>query len=379
MIGSSAPLGATLRGGGVNFSVFSKHATSVQLLFFDRVDSARPSQVIDLDPRTERSYHYWHTFVPDITAGQIYAYRVDGPDDPERGRRFDRDKVLLDPYGKCVVRPRGWSRRAACAPGDNCASALKSVVADPGAYDWEGDRPLRTPFTRTVLYEMHVGAFTRHPNSGVAAGRPSGRDRQDSMRDLGITAVELLPVFFDDRTRRRPNDWVTTVSFFAPGARSKPGAPACSTSSATPRRSTAPASRSFSMSSTAPPPEAGVGGPTMCFRGTPTTHYIPGDSVRCADYSGCGNALAPTTRCPPAHSRQPALLGHRDARGRLSLRPGLDPVATRRPPDAHAAIPWDIGSGHCSPTSSSWRSVGRRRLYQVGSRRRQLKMERPVS
>ena len=169
--GTSFPLGPTICPGGVNFSVFSKHATGVQLLFFDRVDAAKPTRVVDLDPRTQRTYHYWHAFVPGITAGQLYAYRVDGPFDPEHGHRFDRDKVLLDPYGRCVARPAGWSRAAARAPGDNCASALKSVVADPAAYDWEGDRPLRTPFARTVIYEMHVGAFTRHPNSGVAAAR----------------------------------------------------------------------------------------------------------------------------------------------------------------------------------------------------------------
>jgi isoamylase len=95
--GTSFPLGPTVRPDGVNFSVFSKHATGVQLLFFDRVDAAQPTRVVDLNPRTQRSYHYWHAFVPDITAGQPYAYRVDGPFDLERGQRFDRDKVLLDP------------------------------------------------------------------------------------------------------------------------------------------------------------------------------------------------------------------------------------------------------------------------------------------
>ena len=81
--GSSFPLGATICQGGVNFSVFSKHATGVQLLFFDRVDAAKPTQVVDFHPRTQRSYHYWHAFVPGITAGQFYGYRVDGPFDPE--------------------------------------------------------------------------------------------------------------------------------------------------------------------------------------------------------------------------------------------------------------------------------------------------------
>ena len=148
--GTSFPLGATIGPGGVNFSVFSKHATGVQLLFFDRVDAATPARVVDFDPRTSARTTTGTRSCPGITAGQLYGYRVDGPFDPDHGHRFDRDKVLLDPYGKCVARPAGWSRAAACEPGDNCASALKSVVADPGAYDWEGDRPPRTPFARTV-------------------------------------------------------------------------------------------------------------------------------------------------------------------------------------------------------------------------------------
>ena len=102
--GTGFPLGATLAPGGVNFSVFSKYAMGVQLPFFDRVDAATPTHVIDLHPRHQRSYHYWHAFVPGITAGQHYGYRVDGPFDPEHGHRFDRDKVLIDPYGTCVAR-----------------------------------------------------------------------------------------------------------------------------------------------------------------------------------------------------------------------------------------------------------------------------------
>ena len=97
--------------------------------------------MIDLDPRTNRTYHYWHAFVPDVTAGQLYGYRVAGPFDPTRGLRFDPNKVLLDPYGKCIARPAGRSREAARQPGDNAATALRSVVVDPSTYDWEGDTP----------------------------------------------------------------------------------------------------------------------------------------------------------------------------------------------------------------------------------------------
>ena len=181
--GSSFPLGATICQGGVNFSVFSKHATGVQLLFFDRVDAATPTQVVDLDPRTQRSYHYWHAFVPDIAAGQLYAYRVDGPFDPERGHRFDRDKVLLDPYGRCVARPAGWSRAAAREPGDNCASALKSVVADPACLRL-GGRPssahvlCQDGCVRDARRRLHPASQLRR--RGAEARHVPGSDREDS-------------------------------------------------------------------------------------------------------------------------------------------------------------------------------------------------------
>ena len=167
--GNSFPLGATVSHGGVNFSVFSKNADSVELLLFENAGDIAPSRTILLDPRKNRTYHYWHVFVPDIGPGQIYAYRVDGPSEPERGMRFDSSKVLLDPYGKAVVVPETYDRIAASRPGDNCGTAMKSVVTDPGRYDWEGDQPLKQPFARTIIYEMHVRGFTANPNSGVAA------------------------------------------------------------------------------------------------------------------------------------------------------------------------------------------------------------------
>jgi isoamylase len=166
--GRSCPLGASLYPEGANFSVYSKHATAVELLLFDGVDDARPARVIRIDPSTNRTYHYWHVFVPGVRTGQIYGYRVDGPYDPPSGMRFDPAKVLLDPYGRGTVVPKNYSREAARKEGDNCATAMKSVVADPGAYDWEGDRPLNQPSSRTIIYEMHVRGFIRHPSSGVA-------------------------------------------------------------------------------------------------------------------------------------------------------------------------------------------------------------------
>ncbi len=170
-IGRSSPLGATPGGGGVNFSVFSRGSAGVELLFFDVVDDSRPARVIPIDPSSNRTYHYWHVFVPGVQPGQIYGYRVDGPSDPAKGMRFDPGKVLLDPYGRGVVVPKNYSRDAAHEQGDNAGSAMKSVVVDSRAYDWEGDKPLKRPSSQTIVYEMHAAGFTRHPSSGVAEER----------------------------------------------------------------------------------------------------------------------------------------------------------------------------------------------------------------
>ena len=222
--GRSSPLGATIVDGGANFSVFSRNATAIELLFFDTEDDARPSCVIPLDPTTSRSYHYWHAFVPEIRPGQLYGYRVHGRFDPASGRRFDPSKVLLDPYGRGVVVPRGYSRDAARRPGDNCATAMKSVVVDASAYDWEGDTPLKRPSSRTIIYEMHVRGFNLHPSSGVKEnlrGTYAGLiEKIPYLKQLGVTAVELLPVFqFDpqDSPPGKVNYWgYAPVSFFAP-------------------------------------------------------------------------------------------------------------------------------------------------------------------
>jgi glycogen operon protein len=224
--GSPHPLGARVTDGGVNFSVFSRSAERVELLLYDHVDDASPSRVLALDARRNRTYHYRHLFVPGVRPGQIYAWRAHGALDPARGVRFDADKVLLDPYGRAVAVPSDYRRLAACARGPNDAFAFKSVVTDVGAYDWEGDEPLRRPFAQTVIYEMHVRGFTARANSGVAPGRRGTYaglvEKIPYLLDLGITAVELLPVFqFDwqDAPPALSNYWgYAPVSFFAPHA-----------------------------------------------------------------------------------------------------------------------------------------------------------------
>jgi len=222
--GRSFPLGATLAADGANFSIFSRSAAAIDLLFFDRVDDAHPSRVIPIDPRLNRTYHYWHAFVPGVEAGQIYGFRAYGPFEPERGLLFDPSKLLLDPYGRAVAVPQHYSREAARLTGDNTATAMKSVVKDPQAYDWEGDLPLRRPWSRTIIYEMHMRGFTAHPNSGLTEskrGTYAGLVQKiPYLQQLGITAVELLPVFQFDAQDAPPgltNYWgYSPVSFFAP-------------------------------------------------------------------------------------------------------------------------------------------------------------------
>ena len=192
--GTSYPLGANVYPDGVNFSIFSQHAEAVELLLFDSPNTAKPVQIIKLN----QTFYYWHVFVQGIKAGQIYAYRAYGQFAPERGYRFDNSKVLVDPYARAIVNTEHYDRDAASIPGDNCAQALKGVVVDPSTYDWEGDQHPRTPYSISVIYELHIGGFTSHPNSGVTPekrGTYAGIiEKIPYLKELGITAVELLPV-----------------------------------------------------------------------------------------------------------------------------------------------------------------------------------------
>ena len=222
--GLSYPIGATVQPDGVNFSVYARRAAGIELLLFDHVDDSAPSRIIALDPSINRTYDYWHVTLPDIVPGQLYAYRAQGPWRPDIGLRFDSNKVLLDPYGRGVAMPQRYDRDAAVNPGDNAGVAMKSVVFDPREYDWEDDRPLRRPFAETIIYEMHVRGFTAHPSSGIAPERRGTYaglvEKIPYLQELGITAVELMPIFqFDpfDAPRDRMNYWgYSPMSFFAP-------------------------------------------------------------------------------------------------------------------------------------------------------------------
>ena len=134
--GKSDPLGASLQSGGVNFSLFSYHASSVELLLFDHPDQDQPSAIFELNPEIHRTGSYWHIFIPGLKVGQLYGYRLHGPYQPEQGLRFDPAKLLLDPYAKAVIDDQYDRAEAARFGVQNLATAMKSVVVDPAEYDW---------------------------------------------------------------------------------------------------------------------------------------------------------------------------------------------------------------------------------------------------
>ena len=127
-VSQSFPLGPTITSEGTNFSVFSANATAMEIVLFDHADAPRPTRVIALDPLLHRTSHYWHIFVPEVKSGQLYGYRADGPYDPPAGHRFDRHKVLLDPYGTDVCVGRNYDRAAASRPGANPAAPTQRVL-----------------------------------------------------------------------------------------------------------------------------------------------------------------------------------------------------------------------------------------------------------
>lgn len=195
----------------------------VELLLFDSPEAEHPADIIRLNILNNRSYFYWHCFVQGIGPGQVYAYRVYGPYKPEQGLKFDPEKVLVDPYSRLIT-DNLYKREAARKPGSNLHCSMRSVVVDTTDYDWEGDVPLNLDRTRTVIYELHVKGFTANPNSGVSEehrGTFRGLiDKIPYLKDLGITAVELLPIQqFDPHDVRPPlvNYWgYNPFAFFAP-------------------------------------------------------------------------------------------------------------------------------------------------------------------
>jgi len=220
----SYPIGATCTPKGVNFCLFSKNCEAVELLFFDDADDKEPTKVIRLDPKENKTFYYWHVFVEDVEPGQLYGYRVYGKYVPEKGYLFDGSKLLLDPYAKAIAIGKNYDREKARHYGyENAAFAMKSVVIDHDTYDWEGDQPLQKPYSKSIIYELHVNGFTQHDNSGVKnklRGTYLGLiEKIPYLQELGITAVELLPVHqFDFQDAPNGvNYWgYSPIGFFAP-------------------------------------------------------------------------------------------------------------------------------------------------------------------
>jgi len=224
--GRRFPPGATWQDDGVNFCVFSRHAERMELRIYPDDTAADPVLSVSLDPRRHRTFFFWHVLVRGVRPGMTYTYRAQGPWDPSRGLRFDPRRELLDPWARAVS-DRNWNRTLAKDPEQGWRTAIRALVPDPEPYDWEGDTPLDRPAEQEIIYEMHVGGFTRHPSSGVRhPGTFRGLiEKIPYLRELGVTAVELLPIMaFDpqdvpDSVARRGlrNFWgYCTHSFFAP-------------------------------------------------------------------------------------------------------------------------------------------------------------------
>ncbi len=302
--GRSYPLGATVYPEGVNFSVYAKNALSIELLLFDAVDDGKPARVLFLDPRENRTYHYWHVFVPGIGAGQIYGFRAHGLFEPQRGLRYDGTRLLLDPYGRCTAVPGGYDRKLICDQADHTAISMKSIVTDTTSYDWQGDTQLKRPFSHTVIYEMHVGGFTKHPNSGLAAGKRGTYagliEKIPYLTDLGVTAVEFLPIFqFDehDSPAGMKNYWgYSPVSFFSPhcgySSRKDPLGPLDEFRDMVKalHRGGIEVILDVVFNHTA---EGDHRGPTFCFRGLENKAYyiLENDRALYTNYSGTGNTM----------------------------------------------------------------------------------------
>jgi glycogen operon protein len=314
--GSPYPLGATWDGRGVNFAVFSEHATAIELCLFDGADGGEQVAKIPLNERTDQ---VWHTYLMGVWPGQRYGYRVHGPWDPAAGQRFNPTKLLLDPYARAIDGSIRWDDSLfgytvghgdadlARDDRDSAAAAAKSVVIDP-SFKWGGDRPLRIPWQDTVIYETHVKGLTmRHPGvpeelRGTYAGlaHPAVIDH---FKALGITAVELMPVhhFVADRLlteRGLTNYWgYSSIGFFAPDIRYASGAGLGRQVAEFKAMVKALHAARIEVildvvyNHTA---EGNHLGPTLAFRGIDNASYyrlVADDPRYYMDYTGCGNTL----------------------------------------------------------------------------------------
>lgn len=306
--GSRFPFGVTRDNSGTNFSIWGLRSRGVELLLFERADSREPFQVIALDPVENHTYSSWHVYVHGLPPGIFYGWRIDGPcNTEETGFRFDKEKVLVDPAARAVSDVL-WDRRRAAMPGDNADASIRGIVVHHDGYDWEGDRPLHRPSEQSVIYEMHVGGFTRHASSGVKhPGTFKGViEKIPYLKSLGVTDVELMPVMaFDEQAvpeavaaRGLKNYWgYCTHSFFSP----HPGY-CVSPEKGTHRHEFCDMVKALHragigvildvvLNHTA---EGGADGPTINFKGLGNRgfyHLDPNDLRVYRDYTGCGNTV----------------------------------------------------------------------------------------
>jgi glycogen operon protein len=304
--GSPHPIGITTRPNGVNISIFSESATEIELLLFDSAMATEPMQIVRLDPFLNKSFHFWHVFLRGCGPGTFYAFRVDGPNDPESGRRFNANKVLISPYARGISKGL-WNRFDAIGPQDNLGTSMRCAVVDTAKYDWEGDRPLGRPIHESIIYEVHVGGFTRSPGAGVEhPGTFAGMiEKIPYLQSLGVTAVELLPVFdFDDSvTSVGPlggeirNYWgYSTVGFFSPHAGYCVDG---GTAHANEFRDLVKALHKAGIEVILDvvfnhTDEGNESGPTYAFRGIDNASYYlldPASPASYLNYSGCGNTF----------------------------------------------------------------------------------------
>jgi glycogen operon protein len=240
--GNPLPIGgAQEQGWGVNFVLFSRHATAVRLEFYQHPEDFSPTRIIRFDPVRHRTGDIWHVWVRGISAGQLYGYRVEGPYLPEEGHRFNPHKLLLDPYARAIAGVKDWDFSAAhgydsssrltdlsVSTVDNAGTTPKCIVTHDD-FDWGTDTPLKHSASEAVVYELHVRGFTIHPNSGVThPGTFAGLiERIPYFQDLGVTAIELMPVleFNENESQllnpitgeKLKNYWgYNPVAFFAP-------------------------------------------------------------------------------------------------------------------------------------------------------------------
>jgi len=314
--GHPHPLGASWDGLGVNFALFSEHATKVELCLFSSADSEKEEQRIEL---TECDAFVWHCFIKDIKPGQMYGYRVYGPYEPEKGHRFNPNKVLADPYAQCIVRSVQWDDSLfgyqighkdadlSFDERDSASAAPLCAVVDP-TFMWGDDKAPDTPWNKTIIYEAHVKGFTKLNSlvpeelRGTYAGIAS-EPVIEHLRDLGITAIELMPVHHRVNNRnfieRGLNDYwgYNTLGFFAPDSRfsSEPGSTEHVTEFKRMVRTLHAAGIEVILDVVYNHTiEGNHLGPTLSFKGIDNLSYyrtVAGDERYYMDYTGCGNTL----------------------------------------------------------------------------------------